>query len=158
MKLVKSNNDGEQSTTVNCSSCSRIVERKTKGFLTLNEYNDFLKTNDEIKFCEMKKRKLEAKVSFDDDSLIKQALAFTGVYSAFSIGLSYATNLLTEFAPFFVIPAFALGLASTVSLESCKNKYYSNQVEKYEQKQNDLKKKQKEFYLSKLEESFYKLL
>lgn len=158
MKLMKGNkSEGEHSpswceikTTAECGDSINLA--KTKNFLSNAEYKQFLDLQEELKFCEAKKEKINEKVKETNENVLGKIVAFSTLYSAVGIGASYMANVVQDFAPLIVVPAFVLGVASTGIMEKLMKHHYNKQAKLYDEKSKVLKEQEGALYYKKLNE------
>ena len=161
MKLMNSKNcEGEHSPSwceMSKNGTEKVVRAtKTKNFLSNEEYEQFLDLQEELKFCECKKEKINSKVMESKKSVINKIFALTALYSGAGILTSYAVNVGEEFAPLLVVPAFALGVVSTYALDKLMQQHYRKQSKFYDEKSKDLKEKEGALYFKKVNETIAK--
>ena len=161
MKLMNNkNSEGEHSPSwceVSKKGTEKVVrETKTKNFLSNEEYEQYLDLQEELKFCECKKEKINSKVKESKKSAINKIVALTALYSGVGILASYAGNVGEEYAPLLVVPAFALGIVSTYALDKLMQQHYRKQAKFYDEKSKELKEKEGALYFKKLNETIAK--
>lgn len=161
MKLMNNkNSEGEHSPSwceVNKKSEEKVARKaKTKNFLSNEEYEQYLDLQEELKFCECKKEKINNKVKESKKSVASKIVALTAIYSGVGILASYAGNVGEEYVPLLVVPAFALGVVSTYALDKLMQHHYGKQAKFYDEKSKELKEKEGALYFKKLNETIAK--
>lgn len=160
MKLMKNNNEGDHSPSwceENINDEERVVSvAKTKNFLSNAEYEQYVDLQEELRFCEFKRAKINSRVNASKKSTINKIVAFTALYSGVGILASCTGNMGEEFAPLLAMPAFALGVASTYALNKLMQHHYSKQAKFYDNMSKELKEKEGALYFKKLNETIAK--
>lgn len=154
MKLLSSkNSDGEHSQSgIKVDDSDKVVS-KSHNFISNAEFEQYINLQEELKECETKMEKLNAKAKLSTYKTIKNVAIFSTLYSALGICLAKSSETMQDFAPLLAIPACVLGVASTYALEKFMQSHYEKKVKCCDDRFNELKYEEKALYLKKLNEN-----